>query len=116
MKGCIYKSLYQSKSPNSERGRKKKLSGGHESQFGAKGARGSLKMDPHPLLMLSLPCLFRLPHEQHAERGEETATKVLPFQSPVCIIIRSQWGGRGVLRVSGRHPPSMTSEASSAPF
>lgn len=113
MKGCICKSLYQSKSQILRREEKKKFGGGHESQFGAKGARGSLKMDPHPLLMLSLPCLFRLPHEQHAERGVETATQVLPFQSPVCIIIRSQRGE--VLGVSGQHPPSVTSEASSVP-
>lgn len=49
-------------------------------------------MDPHPLLMLSLPCLFRLPHEQHAERGEETCTKSASSQNPVCIIICSQRG------------------------
>lgn len=36
----------------------RKLNRGHESQFQAKGASGSLKMDPHPLLMASLPCLF----------------------------------------------------------
>lgn len=68
-----------------------KLKRGRESQFRAKGASGSLKMDPHPLLMPSLPCLFRLPHEQHAEREEETCTKVL-YPSILFVLFPPQGG------------------------
>lgn len=76
-----------------------KLKRGRESQFRAKGASGSLKMDPHPLLMPSLPCLFRLPHEQHAEREEETCTKVL-YPSILFVLFPPQGDGGATFMMS----------------
>lgn len=55
---CRKNSTFASPSQSKTRILNAKLNHRHENLFQTKGASGSLKMDPHPLLMTSLPCLF----------------------------------------------------------
>lgn len=82
-----------SKKKTNERGRKKKRSpfaSPCQSQtfwtatdtpkknlFQTKGASGSLKMDPHPLLMSSLPCLFCFQTKSTQREGRGELYKIL---------------------------------------
>lgn len=72
-----------------------KLRRGRKSQFQAKGASGSLKMDPHPLLMPLITMSVQAPAWTACREGRRDLYKSALSQYIVCIF-PSSGAGRGV--------------------
>lgn len=70
------KNTFASPSQSKTRILSRKLNHGHESQFQAKGGQWIIKNGSASFINALITMSVLLPHEQHAEREEETCTKV----------------------------------------
>lgn len=91
------RSTFASPSQSKTRILSRKLNHGHESQFQAKGGQWIIKNGSASFINALITMSVLLPHEQHAEREEETCTKVLYPSILFVLLLPPSAPGRGLV-------------------
>lgn len=91
------RSTFASPSQSKTRILSRKLKHGHESQFQAKGGQWIIKNGSASFINALITMSVLLPHEQHAEREEETCTKVLYPSILFVLLLPPSAPGRGLV-------------------